>query len=305
MVDVTGAYVGRSGHAAPGLRVNAGGAGGIRIGDNLTVHRLGFGAMRLCGSGVWGPPADPDNALRVLSRAVELGINFIDTANAYGPGVNEEQIAQALHPYQSDLVIATKGGSTRSGPGQWGRDGRPASIKKACEGSLRRLRREQIDLYQLHSVDDTLPYEEQIGALKDLQDEGKIRYAGVSNVDEAQLKVARSVMRIVSVQNRYNAADRQSEPVLEVCERDRLVFIPWFPLDAGDIGAQSMLTEVAGKYDASAHQIAIAWLLKRSQAMLPIPGTSSLAHLEQNVAAAGIALSDEDYAKIDAGETQA
>ncbi len=277
--------------------VSAAAAGQIQIGER-TVNRLGFGAMRLCGPGVWGPPTDPENALAVLRRAVALGVNFIDTANAYGPDINEEQIAQALYPYPADLVIATKGGSTRTGPGQWGRDCRPAELKKAAEGSLRRLRLDCIELYQLHAVDPAVPYSEQIGALRDLQTQGKIRYIGVSNVNEEELAIARSVATIVSVQNRYNAADRHSEGVLEECERHGIVFIPWFPLDAGDIQEAEKIAEVARKKGVSPHQIAIAWLLHRSNLMLPIPGTSSLEHLEENVAAATIELSEEDRDRI-------
>jgi pyridoxine 4-dehydrogenase len=272
-------------------------AGTIRIGER-PVNRLGFGAMRLCGPGVWGPPADPENARAVLRRAVALGVNFIDTANAYGPNINEEQIAEALYPYPPDLVIATKGGSTRSGPGQWGRDCRPAELKRACEGSLRRLRLDCIELYQLHAVDPKLPYAEQIGALKELQAEGKIRNIGVSNVEEDELEIARSVATIVSVQNRYNAMHRDSERVLEDCERTGIVFIPWFPLEAGDIPQARVLSEIARERNASPHQIAIAWLLQRSPLMLPIPGTSNLEHLEENIAAATIELSREDCERI-------
>ena len=277
--------------------VTARDAGAIKIGER-TVNRLGFGAMRLCGQGVWGPPADTENALDVLRRTVALGVNFIDTANAYGPDVNEEQIAQALYPYPPDLVIATKGGSTRTGPGQWGRDCRPSELKKACEGSLRRLRLDCIELYQLHAVDPKLPYAEQIGALKELQEEGKIRHIGVSNVDEAELEIARSVATIVSVQNRYNAMYRDSEQVLEKCDREGIVFIPWFPLEAGDIPQMRAMKEIADSRSVSPHQIAIAWLLQRSPVMLPIPGTSSVEHLEENVAAATIELSDEECAAI-------
>ena len=272
-------------------------AGTVKLGD-LTINRLGFGAMRLCGPGVWGPPADPQNAIEVLNRAVALGVNFIDTANAYGPNVNEEQIAQALYPYPADLVIATKGGSTRSGPGQWGRDCRPSELKKACEGSLRRLRVDCIELYQLHAVDPTLPYAEQIGALRELQTQGKIKHIGVSNVNEAQLETARSVATIVSVQNRYNAMYRDSEQVLKNCEREGIVFIPWFPLEAGDIPQMRVLNEIAQEKNVTPHQIAIAWLLERSPMVLPIPGTSSLAHLEENVAAAAITLTQDDCNRI-------
>ena len=277
---------------------NASAAGTLRIGDDLTVNRLGFGAMRLCGPGVWGPPSDPGNALAVLRRALELGVNFIDTAQAYGPRVNEEQIAEALYPYPKDLVIATKGGTTRSGPGEWGRDCRPERLKKLCDASLKRLRIERIDLYQLHAADDKVPYAEQIGALKELQDEGKIRYIGISNVDEAQLKIAQSVARIVSVQNQYNAENRTSEGVLEACERDGVAFIPWFPLAAGEIAKDGALARTARAKNGTPHQIALAWLLKRSPIMLPIPGTSSVQHLEENVAAAALELSDEEFAEI-------
>ena len=279
--------------------LDAAAAGTISIGERV-VHRLGFGAMRLCGPGVWGPPADPENALEVLRHVVSLGINFVDTANAYGPHVNEEQIAAALHPYPADLVIATKGGSTRSGPGQWGRDCRPAALKEACEGSLRRLRLDCIELYQLHAVDPKVPYTEQIGALKELQEAGKIRHIGVSNVDEEHLEIARSVAQIVSVQNRYNAMYRDSENVLQICNRDGIVFIPWFPLEAGDIPQAQAIADLAREKKASPHQIAIAWLLQRSPLMLPIPGTSSLSHLEENVAAASVRLSDEDCKRIGA-----
>lgn len=265
----------------------------------LDVNRLGFGAMRLCGPGVWGWPADRENALRVLRRAVELGVNFIDTADAYGPHVNEEQIAQALFPYPKDLTIATKGGSTRSGPGQWGRDGRPEHLREACEGSLRRLRVDCIDLYQLHTADPSVPFEETIGALRDLRDAGKIARIGLSNVDLDQVERAREIVEIVSVQNAYNVADRESESVLRHCEEHDMAFIPYFPLDAGDI-AHDTLDEVALEQSATPFQIALAWLLRHSPALVPIPGTSSVAHLEENVAAAKIALSDAQYDRLSA-----
>jgi len=265
----------------------------------LEVNRLGFGAMRLCGPGVWGWPADRENALHVLRRAVELGVNFIDTADAYGPRVNEEQIAQALFPYPEGLVIATKGGSTRSGPGQWGRDGRPEHLREACEGSLRRLRVDCIDLYQLHAVDPSVPFEETIGALKELHDAGKIARVGLSNVDRDQVARAREIVEIASVQNSYNVTNRESEPVLTYCQEHHLAFIPYFPLDAGDI-AHDLLEDVARAHDATPFQIALAWLLRHSPAMLPIPGTSSLAHLEENVAAAKIALTDAQYDRLSA-----
>ncbi|MBC5828980.1 MAG: aldo/keto reductase [Candidatus Eremiobacteraeota bacterium] len=271
--------------------------GGIRIGD-ITVARMGFGAMRLCGPGVWGWPQDRENALAVLRRAVELGVNFIDTADAYGPHVNEEQIAQALHPYNAGLLVATKGGCTRSGPGQWGRDCRPERLKQACEESLRRLKAEAIDLYQLHAVDPKVPFEEQVGALSDLQRQGKIRHIGLSNVDTEQLTAARAVATIASVQNRYNVGDRASETVLEACERDGVAFIPWFPLDAGDIEKNAGLSEVARAKEATPWQVALAWLLHRSPVILPIPGTSSLAHLQENIAATRIELSTAEYEKL-------
>lgn len=278
--------------------VKASAAGTVTLGGDLTVNRLGFGAMRLTGPGVWGPPADPANALAVLRRAVELGCNFIDTADAYGPEVNEEQIAEALYPYPADLVIATKGGCTRPGPGQWGRDCRPERLKACCDASLKRLRRERIDVYQLHAVDPNVPYAEQIGALKELQDAGKVRHIGVSNVNEEELEIARSVATIVSVQNQYNAGNRASEGVLEACERAGIAFIPWFPLGAGDIAEGSSLAGVAAAKNASAYQVALAWLLRRSPLMLPIPGTSSIGHLEENVAAAALTLSDAEFRQI-------
>jgi pyridoxine 4-dehydrogenase len=271
----------------------------IGIGDALHANRLGFGAMRLCGPGIWGWPADRENALRVLRRVIELGVNFIDTADAYGPNVNEEQIAQALHPYPTDLVIATKGGSTRGGPGDWGRDGRPSHLKEACEGSLRRLRLEWIDLYQLHAVDPTVPFEDQVGALRDLRDAGKIRYAGLSNVTLPQLQAAQGIIEIASVQNSYNVGDRESESIVEYCENNGIVFIPYFPLDGGDLHAIEGLKTIAAEVGATIWQVGLAWLMHRSPAMLPIPGTSSLTHLEENLAAAGLQLSDEAYKQLD------
>jgi pyridoxine 4-dehydrogenase len=265
----------------------------------LEVNRIGLGAMRLCGPGVWGWPADRENALRVLRRAVELGVDFIDTADAYGPHVNEEQIAEALFPYPEGLTIATKGGSTRSGPGQWGRDGRPAYLREACEGSLRRLRVECIDLYQLHAVDPNVPFEEQIGTLRELRNAGKIRRIGLSNVDRNQVEKARDIVEIASVQNSYNVADRESEPVLRYCEEHDMTFIPYFPLDAGDISGD-VLAAVAEQHQATPFQIALAWLLRHSRATLPIPGTSSVAHLADNVGAAKISLTDAQYERLSA-----
>jgi pyridoxine 4-dehydrogenase len=272
-------------------------AGTARLGD-LEVRRLGYGAMRITGPGTWGPPSDRDEALAVLRRAVELGVNLIDTADSYGPEVSEELIAAALHPYPDGLVIATKGGFTRSGPGRWSGDGRPEHLREACEGSLRRLRVERIDLYQLHVPDRNVPYEESVGALKELQDEGKIRHVGVSNVDPAQLEVARAIAEVVSVQNRYNLGDRASAEVLSTCQEDGLGFIPWFPLDAGSLAEPGgSAAQIAERHGATPAQVALAWLL-RIPATLPIPGTSSVAHLEENLAAARLQLTDEEIAQL-------
>jgi pyridoxine 4-dehydrogenase len=272
-------------------------AGTVQLGGDLEVRRLGFGAMRITGEGIWGPPADPEGAKKVLRRAVDLGVNFIDTAEAYGPEVSEDLIAEALHPYPGGLVIATKGGLTRSGPGRWERDCRPERLREACEGSLRRLRLERIDVYQLHTVDPKVPIEESVGALADLHDEGKIAHIGVSNVSEAELGRARAVVPVVSVQNRYSVTDRGSEPVLDLCEREGLAFIPWFPLGAGRVGGNE-IERIAAERGATPFQVALAWLLARSPAMLPIPGTSSIEHLEQNVAAVGLRLSEDEVAKL-------
>ena len=275
-------------------------AGTVRIGD-LVVSRLGFGAMRITGRGVWGPPANRAESIRVLRRAVDLGVTFIDTADSYGPGVSEELIAEALAPYGDGLVIGTKGGLTRPGPGEWRRDGRPEHLRAACEASLKRLRVDRIELYQLHSPDPRVPLEDSIGALVDLQRQGKIRHIGVSNVDARELAAAREVATIVSVQNRYNLADRSSEPVLTVCQRDGIAFLPWFPLSAGSDAASATraLAEVAARHSATPAQAAIAWLLARSPVMLPIPGTSSVTHLEENLQAARLRLSAADRAALD------
>jgi aryl-alcohol dehydrogenase-like predicted oxidoreductase len=268
------------------------------LGD-MMVNRLGYGAMRITGEGVWGEPPDREGAKRVLRRAVELNVNLIDTADSYGPGVSEELIAEALHPYPDGVVIATKGGLERSGPGEWHRNGHPDHLRRACEGSLKRLRLERIDLYQLHAPDPNVPLAESLGELNALQNEGKIRHIGVSNVDVEELAQARQLSTVVSVQDRYSLADRGHEDVLEACERDGLGFLPWFPLAAGDLGGEGgPLHEVADRHGASPMQIALAWLLRRSPAMLPIPGTSSVEHLEENVAAAAIELSDEDVAAL-------
>lgn len=275
---------------------DAGAAGTFDIAD-MTVNRLGFGAMRVTGKGVWGDPPDRESARAVLRRAVALRVNLIDTADSYGPEVSEELIAEALYPYPDDLVIATKGGLERSGPGRWHRNGHPDHLREACEASLKRLRLERIDLYQLHAPDPNVPIADSLGELNALQNEGKIRHIGVSNVDVDQLAQARELSEVVSVQNRYNAGDREHEPVLETCERDGLGFLPWFPLGAGSL-EHGALGEVASRHGASPMQIALAWLLRRSPATLPIPGTSSMEHLEENVAAASIELSDEDLAAL-------
>jgi pyridoxine 4-dehydrogenase len=274
--------------------------GTFPLGGDLPVRRLGYGAMRITGRGIWGDPPDRDAAKAVLRRVVELGITLIDTADSYGPDVSEELIAEALHPYPEDLLIATKGGLLRTGPGQWPTDGRPEHLKEACEGSLRRLRVDRIDLYQHHRPDPAVPYEESIGALAELQAEGKIRHVGVSNVSVEQLATARSIVPVVSVQNRYNLADRESEDVLEVCERDGIAFLPWFPLATGDLAKPgSVLDEVAGRLGVPPGHVALAWLLRHSPVALPIPGTSSIAHLEENVAAAGLDLAPDDVEALD------
>jgi pyridoxine 4-dehydrogenase len=267
----------------------------FKIGGDLEVRRLGFGAMRITGDGIWGPPDDPEAARNLVRRVVELGVNLIDTADSYGPEVSENLIADALHPYPDGLVIATKGGLQRTGPGQWPRDGRPEHLREACEGSLRRLKLERIDLYQLHAPDPEVPYEDSIGTLKELQDEGKIRHIGISNVSVEQLGQARELIEVVTVQNRYNLTDRSSEDVLEACEAAGIGFIPWYPLATGSLAAPGgALDEVAHAHDATPGQVALAWLLARSRVMLPIPGTSSVEHLEENMAAEALTLTDEE-----------
>jgi pyridoxine 4-dehydrogenase len=276
---------------------SAAAAAEFTLGGDRTVRRLGFGAMRITGQGIWGEPPDRDAALGVLRRAVELGVNLIDTADSYGPEVSEQLIAEALHPYPDDLVIATKGGLTRPGPGRWEADCRPERLKRCCEDSLRRLKVDRIDLYQLHTVDPKVPYAESIGALAELREEGKVRHVGISNAGVGQLEEARRIVPVVSVQNRYSMSARNSEDVLETCERDGLGFIPWFPLDAGRVEG-GPIEEVARAHDATPMQIAIAWLIRRSPVMLPIPGTSSRDHLEENVAAASIELADDEFDRL-------
>ena len=277
-------------------------AGTIVIGGELTVNRLGFGAMRLSGPGIWGDPPDREAACGVLRRTVELGVNFIDTADAYGPGANERLIADALHPYPAGLVIATKGGIVRPSQERWDRDGRPVQLRAACEASLQRLRVECIDLYQFHSIDPLVPLEESLGEIARLQREGKIRHVGVSNFTSGELARARRVVKVVSVQNRYNVSDRTSDAVLATCERDGIAFIPWSPLSQSPRepreGPRARLVDWANQQGVSFAQAAIAWLLARSPAMLPIPGTSSVAHLEDNVAATARTLTAADLATI-------
>jgi pyridoxine 4-dehydrogenase len=274
-------------------------AGEFRLGDDLRVTRLGYGAMRITGDGIWGEPADRRQAVRVLRRAVELGVNFIDTADSYGPYVSEEIIAEALHPYPAELVIATKGGFDRPGPNRWVENGRPEHLRSACEGSLRRLRLHRIDLYQLHRIDSKVPAEDQLGTLKDLQAQGKIKHIGLSEVGVRQIKHARKIVPIVSVQNRYSVVDRGSEEVLEYCEKQKLGFIPWFPLAAGQLPrADSLIRQVAARRNATPSQVALAWLLGRSPVILPIPGTSSVAHLEENVAAAALKIDEVEMQEL-------
>jgi len=273
----------------------------FKLGGDLTVNRLGFGAMRITGEGIWGWPPDRANALKVLRRATELGVDLIDTADAYGPDTSELLIAEALHPYPKGLVIATKGGLTRPGPGEWVPNCRPDHLKQAVEGSLKRLRLERIDLYQLHTVDPKVPIEESLGALKQMQDAGKIRHIGLSNVDPDEITRASKIVPIVSVQNRYNIEDRKSENVLVYCEKENLGFLPWFPIGGGGgLKPENPLNTAAKAHGVSVYQVALAWLLQRSPVMLPIPGTSSLAHLEDNVAAANLKLTPEEWKAIDA-----
>jgi pyridoxine 4-dehydrogenase len=275
-------------------------AGELTLGGDMTVHRLGFGAMRITGEGIWGEPADRDGAIAVLRRAVELGVNLIDTADSYGPEVSENLIAEALHPYPDGLVIATKGGLVRDGPGKWRPDCRPERLKQCCEASLKRLQLDEIDLYQLHAPDSNVPYEESVGALAELREQGKIRHVGISNVGRTQLEQAQAIVPIVSIQNRYSLTARDSEEVLKVCESQTLGFIPWFPLDTGSLVNADELQAIADAHEATSGQVAIAWLLHHSPVTLPIPGTSKVAHLEQNIAAAALHLSDDELARVEA-----
>jgi pyridoxine 4-dehydrogenase len=275
-------------------------SGTFLLGGDLEVRRLGFGAMRLTGPGITGRPEDEDKARAVARRAVELGVNHVDTADAYGPNTSEEIIAEALHPYPDDLVIATKGGLVRTGEGgEWPKDGRPEHLKAACEGSLKRLRVDRIDLYYLHRPDPEVPYEESIGALKELKDEGKIRHVAVSNANMERLAIARGIVDIAAVQNQYSLTDRRSQDVLDECERHGIGFVPWAPLDAGALEPGGPVAQIAERHGATPLQIALAWLLHASPAMLPIPGTGSLEHLEENVAAAEIQLSADDVRALD------
>jgi pyridoxine 4-dehydrogenase len=278
---------------------NAAAAGTIDVGGDLTVNRMGFGAMRLTGNGIWGDPPDIDRAKATLRRVVELGVTFIDTADSYGPEVSERLIGETLYPYPDDLVIATKGGLVRPGPGRWDADGRPEHLREACEGSLRRLRLDQIPLYQFHRPDPRVPLAESLGELAALKDEGKIRHIGISNVSEAQLRAAQPVTPIVSVQNRYNAADRKSEAMVDLCEQEQLAFLPWAPIQQAD--GNPAVAQAAKRHDASPRQIVLAWLLARSPQMLPIPGSGSPEHVEANVAAASIELSADEVAAITRG----
>ena len=282
---------------------NAAKAGSIVLGGDLTVHRLGFGAMRITGPGIWGEPRDIEEVRRVLRRALELGVTFIDTADSYGPEVSERLIAETLYPYPKGLVIATKGGLTRPGPDVWNRNAQPAHLRGACESSLKRLKVECIDVYQLHAPDPNVPFEDSVGELVRLREEGKIRHVGLSNVSLAELQRAQQMVPIVSVQNRYNLEDRKWDEVLDYCEKQGIAFIPWAPLGSGrhaqgQSGTQQALAKVAERHGATTGQIAIAWLLARSPVMLPIPGTSSVRHLEENVAAASIRLTADDMRQL-------
>jgi pyridoxine 4-dehydrogenase len=286
--------------AAQASQAPAKNSGEFLIANDLPITRLGFGAMRITGDGIWGAPVDRAEAIRVLRRAVELGINFIDTADSYGPHVSEEIIAEALHPYPPGLAIATKGGFMRPGPNKWVENGKPEHLRSACEGSLRRLRLDRIDLYQLHRIDPKVPAEDQLAALSDLQAQGKIKHIGLSEVSVRQIEQARAIVPIVSVQNRYSVTDRGSEDVLRYCEKEKMGFIPWFPLAAGRVsGSESPIRRIAAQWGATPSQVALAWLLARSPVMLPIPGTSKVKHLEENVAAAELKIDAKQVQELD------
>ncbi|RFZ85443.1 aldo/keto reductase [Mucilaginibacter terrenus] len=270
------------------------------IGGDLTINRLGYGAMRITGKGIWGPPKDHDESIRVLKRALELGVTFIDTADSYGPNVSEELIAEALHPYPANLVIGTKGGLLRTGPDQWPVDASPAHLKEALEGSLKRLKLDQIDLYQLHRIDPEVPAEETFAFLKQAQQDGKIKHIGLSEVDVEDIKKAREFFEVVSVQNMYSVDNRKWEGVLEYCEQNNIAFIPWYPLSGGNIHSQEVLQKVADKHGVTVHQVALSWLLNHSPNILLIPGTSSVTHLEENMETANVKLDQEDIDELDA-----
>lgn len=277
--------------------VSAANSGTITLGGELTVNRLGYGAMRITGEGIWGPPKDRKQALAVLRRAIELDVNFIDTADSYGPGTSEELIAEALYPYPDDLVIATKGGWVRPGPGHWSHNASPAHLRQSVEDSLKRLRLDRIDVYQLHAPDPAIPFKDSVETLAQLREEGKIRFVALSNVTREHVERAQKIVPIVSVQNRYSLADREWENVVDYCEQNDIAFIPWFPLGAGNI-ANPVLTRIAKGHNASVMQVALAWLLQRSPMMLPIPGTSSVAHLGENVAASSLKLTKKEFVEL-------
>ncbi len=282
------------------LSANAAASGAFTLGGDMNVHRLGYGAMRITGEGIWGEPKNPEGARKLLRRVVELGINFIDTADSYGPEVSERLIAEALHPYPKGLIIGTKGGLTRSGPGKWAPVGRPEYLRQCVELSLRRLRLDRIDLYQLHRFDSAVPIEDTLGALKELQEAGKIRHIGLSEVSVKEIEKARKLVTVVSVQNLYNLSDRKHDDVVTYCEKNKIGFIPWFPVAAGDLAKPGgVLDKAAKEHGATVSQLALAWLLHRSPVMIPIPGTSSIPHLEENTAAASLQLKPEEWQKIE------